>query len=100
MTEFFTIFTSPQGMVNPWEWMYGGFTLAQCSCEGCVVGSGVVVCGSGCGVWWFHPCCSWEGCVTMVDLFRRKPLILCVEKKLIGEHLAEILDRGKVIGCG
>ena len=24
----------------------------------------------------------------------RKPLILCVEKQLIGEHLQEILDKG------
>ena len=24
----------------------------------------------------------------------RKPLILCVEKQLVGEHLQEILDKG------
>ena len=27
----------------------------------------------------------------------RKPLILCVEKQLIGEHLQEILDKGMYI---
>ena len=33
------------------------------------------------------------GCYLNYDPFR-KPLILCVEKQLIGEHLQEILDKG------
>ena len=31
---------------------------------------------------------------SLIPCTRRKPLILCVEKQLIGEHQNEILDKG------
>ena len=36
---------------------------------------------------------------TSVLEYFRKPLILCVEKQLIGEHLEEILDKGTCTYC-
>ena len=36
-------------------------------------------------------------CVCVCVLICRRPLILCVEKQLIGEHLQEILDKGMCI---
>ena len=37
--------------------------------------------------------------ISLLSHFSRKPLIMCVEKQLVGDHLQETLDKGTASVC-